>query len=66
MTDKVKVQHCDTILNVNDIARISNNITTDCDVVAIEGGMHDLVLSKPLVRAKVYDTIFSWLKKLKL
>ncbi len=66
MTDKVKVQSCDTILNVNDIARISDNITTDRKVVAIEGGMHDLVLSKPPVRAKVYDTIFSWLEEYRL
>jgi alpha-beta hydrolase superfamily lysophospholipase len=33
----------------------------DVATVAIEGGMHDLTLSPPPVRARVFAELFGWL-----
>ncbi|NDW17564.1 alpha/beta hydrolase [Dysgonomonas sp. 216] len=62
-TDKEQMQTMDSILNVRDIARMANKINGNVEVTAIEGGIHDLVLSKKNIREQVYDTIFTWLKK---
>lgn len=61
--DKQQIQTRDAILNVKDIEQIARNIKGDVETVAIEGGLHDLVLSQKPVREKVYNTIFDWLKK---
>ena len=61
--DKEQIQTRDAILNVKDIELIAQNIKGDVEAIAIEGGLHDLVLSKKPVREKVYNTIFDWLKR---
>lgn len=66
MNDKEQIQSCDTILNVRDIDRIAHNIEGDREIVSVEGGLHDLVLSKKLVRQKVYSIVFGWIKKHRL
>ena len=62
--DKEQIQTCDSILNVEDIKRIARNIRGDVDIVAIPGGLHDLVLSGKEVRENVYREIFRWWESL--
>lgn len=56
----------DGVLNVKLIAEAGRRLGDDVTEVTFEGGLHDLVLSAPKVRAKVYETIFGWLKNEKL
>lgn len=60
-SDEGQVQSRDAILNVNDIRRMARNIRGKVDVVAVPGGLHDLVLSRKEVREKVYQLVFEWL-----
>jgi alpha-beta hydrolase superfamily lysophospholipase len=53
----------DAVLNVDDIARQAQNIIGQYSIQAVQGGMHDLVLSKQPVRDEVYSTIFNWTKR---
>ena len=62
--DKEQIQTRDSILNVEDIKRIARNIRGDVDIVAIPGGLHDLVLSGKEVRENVYREIFRWWESL--
>ncbi|MFV0417986.1 MAG: alpha/beta hydrolase [Dysgonomonas sp.] len=61
--DKRQVQTSDTILNVKDIDRVARNIQGNVDIISIDGGLHDLILSQKAVRENVYTTIFDWVKK---
>jgi len=63
MADSRQVRTRDAILNVNDIKRTARNIEGNVQVAAIDGGLHDLVLSQQPVRNNVYSTIFEWLSK---
>lgn len=68
---KEALQTADAVLNVADIQKYAasvkhidaqgNHIPTD--VQTIQDGMHDLILSKPEVRAKVYNQLFLWLEQ---
>ena len=62
--DKEQIQTRDSILNVEDIKRIARNIRGDVNIVAIPGGLHDLVLSGKEVRENVYREIFRWWESL--
>ena len=53
----------DALLNVEDIARLAQNIVGQYSIQAVQGGMHDLILSKQPVRDEVYSTIFNWAKR---
>lgn len=53
----------DAVLNVGEIARLSQNIIGQYSIQAVQGGMHDLILSKQPVRDEVYSTIFNWAKR---
>jgi alpha-beta hydrolase superfamily lysophospholipase len=53
----------DAVLNVEDIARQAQNIVGQYSIQAVQGGMHDLILSKQPVREEVYSTIFNWAKR---
>lgn len=53
----------DAVLNVEDIARQAQNIVGQYSIQAVQGGMHDLILSKQPVRDEVYSTIFNWAKR---
>lgn len=53
----------DAVLNVSDIALQAQNIVGQYSIQAVQGGMHDLVLSKQPVREEVYSTIFNWAKR---
>lgn len=56
-------QSSDVILCVDDIKKHANTLQGNVDVMTIKGGLHDLVLSKPPVRALVYQQLFAWLAK---
>lgn len=51
----------DTVLQVADIRRYAARLGDRVTDIAIEDGLHDLTLSAPQVRRKVFDTILSWL-----
>lgn len=54
-------QTTDVILEVKDIIKYGNKIQGDVNVMTIQNGLHDLVLSAPDVRANVYQQLFQWL-----
>ncbi len=56
-------QTTDVILEVKDIIKYGNKIQGDVNVMAIQNGLHDLVLSAPDVRANVYQKLFQWLEQ---
>ena len=56
----------DGVLDVRLVAKAGRRLGGDVTEVTIEGGLHDLVLSRAEVREKVYNTIFEWLKNEKL
>lgn len=60
--DKSQLQTRDIILDVADIDKIARNIRDNIQIKSIEGGLHDLILSKKSVRDEVYSIIFDWLK----
>jgi alpha-beta hydrolase superfamily lysophospholipase len=54
----------DAILNVNDIKEKSKFVDSpQKKVVAIEGAIHDMVLSRKPVRDEVFGIVFEWLEK---
>jgi alpha-beta hydrolase superfamily lysophospholipase len=52
----------DIVLDVADMQRLAPCLGPHVEVRAVEGGMHDLVLSKPAVRALVFTQVQAWLK----
>ena len=59
-------QSTDVILEVKDIIRDAGKIQGDVNVMTIQNGLHDLVLSAPEVRKEVYHQLFSWLAQKQL
>ena len=53
--------HHDIILDTKDIQKYAGVIGNEITVKTFEGGKHDLILSQPHVRAKVYGFMFDWL-----
>ncbi|OON69072.1 alpha/beta hydrolase [Hymenobacter sp. CRA2] len=51
----------DGVLNVTHIRELAPRLGPQVTVQPIEGGLHDLVLSRPAVRAEVYQHLFAWL-----
>jgi alpha-beta hydrolase superfamily lysophospholipase len=51
----------DAVLDVAHMRRFAPGLGRDVATVAIEGGMHDLTLSPPPVRARVFAELFGWL-----
>ena len=60
------MQTADAVLDVKDIARYAKVIGTNVEIVKVEDGIHDLILSKKDVRDNVYNTMQTFLKKLNL
>lgn len=56
-------QTSDIILSVKDIKKYANKLQGDVNVMTINQGLHDLVLSAPNVRREVYQQLFAWLKQ---
>lgn len=53
----------DAVLNVDDISRRGRRLGPDVTEATVPGGLHDLILSRPEVRAAVYAVIFNWLDR---
>lgn len=54
----------DAILNIKDIKKNASKIVAPKkDIIALDEAIHDLVLSKKLVREIVYKVIFDWLEE---
>lgn len=51
----------DIVLDVDDIQKYGNCLSQDLTRDTIPGGMHDLILSEPLVRKRAYRAILDWL-----
>lgn len=58
-----EMQDADAVLNVKDIERFSHVIGNKVERAPIEGGLHDLLLSKKPVCEKVFQTMEDFLKK---
>ncbi|TXD85590.1 alpha/beta hydrolase [Subsaximicrobium wynnwilliamsii] len=56
-----KFKEGDAVLNVDHIKKYAHKINGDVTLREIEGGMHDLVLSKKPVREQVYKKICDWI-----
>ncbi len=54
--------HADAVLNVDHIAKYASRLGRDVAVVRIEGGKHDLVLSPPAARERVFTALDGWLR----
>jgi alpha-beta hydrolase superfamily lysophospholipase len=55
------IQRADIVLDVDDISRYAVVLGNHVTRVKIEGGMHDLLLSREPVRKRAYDALFTWL-----
>jgi alpha-beta hydrolase superfamily lysophospholipase len=51
----------DAVLDVHDIERLAPHLGRDVTVVAIPGGVHDLTLAPPDVRASAFEVELAWL-----
>jgi alpha-beta hydrolase superfamily lysophospholipase len=52
----------DSVLNVDDIARYAPRLGRDVVVVRIDGGKHDLILSRAEPRERVFGALDGWLR----
>ena len=52
------------MLNVNTLRRAAGMIGTQITMYVISNAMHDIFLSKKLVREKAFDLMFQWLRHL--
>lgn len=55
----------DAVLNVKHIEKGAERIKGNVTIKTIDGGMHDLVLSKKTARDKTYKELFEWLNALR-
>ena len=51
----------DIVLDVEQIRRWASSIGRHVTSIAVDGAMHDVVLSRPQVRTQVYATLRTWL-----
>lgn len=52
----------DIVLDVEQIRRWASSVGRHVTSVGVEGAIHDVVLSRPEVRARVYEQIDTWLR----
>jgi alpha-beta hydrolase superfamily lysophospholipase len=57
------IMHADAVLDVDQIHQWAPKIGPNTESVAIPGGMHDLFLSAPPVRANALTIVTTWLDK---
>jgi len=60
------VRRRDVVLDTADMVRFGPGIGARVTVVAVPDGIHDLVLSRPEVRARAFAEQFAWLQDLSL
>ncbi len=54
--------HADSVLNIKDMARYGPKLGPDFTLIQIDGGLHDLTLSAPPVRAALFEQVDRWLR----
>ena len=59
-TEETAATH-DIVLDVEQIRRWASSVGRHVTSVAVEGAIHDVVLSRPEVRAQAYDVLDTWL-----
>lgn len=57
-----KYRRADAILDVESISKYGRGLGNDVTEIIIEGGLHDLALSRKDVREKMYDVMLEWLR----
>ena len=60
---KEKYHRADAILDVETISHYGNRLGDDVTEVEFEGGLHDLALSKKVIRQQMYRTMLDWLQE---
>ena len=58
-----ELHEADAVLYVAHMVRDSVHLVPDVTLLEIEGGMHDLILSRPDVRERVFTEMFAWLDR---
>ncbi|HLV40727.1 MAG TPA: alpha/beta hydrolase [Brumimicrobium sp.] len=58
-----KAKYQDIVLDVEDIKRVGEKLGKQVTLLEIEDGLHDLFLSKEVVRNKAFQEMFNWLKE---
>lgn len=53
----------DIVLDIADIQRLSPGLGRQVEVRSVADGVHDLILSKPGVRDKIFDRLLVWLRR---
>ncbi len=53
--------YADAVLDVEHIAQYASRLGRHVTIARIEGGLHDLTLSAPAVRARVFDELDRWI-----
>ena len=56
----------DVVLDINDMIKYATRLGDDVEIVQIEGGMHDLILSSKAAREAAYNDIFIFLNQIGL
>lgn len=56
-----EVNRADAVLDVLDIRKYGLRLGYDVSTREVESGVHDLFLSSPDVRARLYESVFNWL-----
>lgn len=59
----IDAQQSDVILDVKDMTNNAKKMKGDIQTLSVHNGLHDLVLSAPPVREKVYQDLFAWLEQ---
>src|SRR5690554_347814 len=58
-----EVMGADIVLDVKDMRRYGPGLGEQVELIAIENGLHDLVLSAPAVREVIFQQLFAWLDR---
>lgn len=59
------VQSADIVLDVADMVRLAPGLGSQVEVHAVEGGIHDLVLSAEPARRRTFELLAGWLQRLR-
>lgn len=59
------VQSADIVLAVDDMVRLAPGLGAQVEVHAIEGGIHDLVLSAEPARRRTFELLAGWLQRIR-
>lgn len=61
--DGARYDNSDAVLDVDDISSYGRGLGFNVTEITVRGGLHDLALSAPDVRAAMFDYLFDWLQK---